>query len=161
MKPMLDATAGNRMIWGKNKQQQINKVIFIDKEFRLAIPPDIFADHRHLPFRDDVFNCVIYDPPFQYDSCPPPWWNDPTNKGRWYGFYSSRRETITMVAHAVREFLRVSKRLCLKWNDNDIPLWKILSLFRGWNEINRNEFYSKAGGTHKTYWVTFIKSMIV
>ena len=145
------------MMWPNKKPPN---TVFLDRETSLAVPPTIFADHRYCPFRDDVFECILYDPPFQYDSCPPPWWNNPANKGKWYGFYSSRPETIRMVANALKEFERLTTRLCLKWNDNDIPLWNILSLFRSWKEVSRREYPSRAGGKHKTYWITFLRSSL-
>lgn len=56
---MLDATADNRAMW-RNKEPPA--VIFLDRELRLARPPTVFADNRYCPFRDGVFDCVIYDP---------------------------------------------------------------------------------------------------
>lgn len=38
-----------------------NVRVDVDKRFL----PDVIADLRHLPFRDDVFDTVICDPPFQ------------------------------------------------------------------------------------------------
>tara|TARA_Y100000310_G_scaffold19750_1_gene19319 strand:+ start:241 stop:618 length:378 start_codon:yes stop_codon:yes gene_type:complete len=60
---MLDATAGNRSQWGYTKRGN-QGVVFIDRDTRLWNPPHIFADFRFLPFRNDVFDVVLFDPPY-------------------------------------------------------------------------------------------------
>ncbi|GAH58480.1 unnamed protein product, partial [marine sediment metagenome] len=57
---ILDATAGNRMIW-KNKHPP--NIVFMDKRVDFNLLPDVNAVWEHSPFRDDVFDCVIFDPP--------------------------------------------------------------------------------------------------
>jgi len=158
MKMMLDATAGNRMIW-PNKHPQ--NVVFMDKELRLAFPPHLFADFRELPFRSDVFDCVLFDPPH---SCSiPPWWADPSaskkmrgNSASWYGKFENKRDMFTSINKAQREFMRVSERLCLKWSELEVSLWKILPFFRGWKMIHKREM---SKGRTKTYWVTFVRTL--
>ena len=36
----------------------------LDKENDLLVSPDIIADNTRAPFRDGVFDCVLFDPPF-------------------------------------------------------------------------------------------------
>lgn len=164
MKPLLDATAGNRMIWGKNKFQDINKVVFLDKETRLVIPPDIFADFRKLPFRDKCFSCVIFDPPYAArGKNPPPWYNDPTNKGKWYGFVEKKSQVINLLHKGQEEFQRVTDRLCFQWWDNyprDMSLEQALMFFREWEEQQRIQriHSSKKNRKSKTWWITFTLS---
>ena len=158
---MLDATAGNRMIW-PNKNP--SNVIFLDKEIGLARSPDIFADNRFCPFRDNVFDCVIFDPPH---SCSiPPWWSDPaTSKKRrgnlasWYGKFENKTDMFSSINKAQKEFARVAKRLCLKWSELEVSLWKILPFFREWKIIQTKPHKGKFKvGKTKTYWVTFVNS---
>ena len=59
MKPILDATAGNRHLWGKNKYPE--NVVFMDKEKNLRIPPDVIATWDKIPYPDDYFHCIIFD----------------------------------------------------------------------------------------------------
>ena len=155
----LDATAGNRMYW-PNKNPPLT--IFIDKEFRLSFPPHIFADFRALPFRDDVFRTVFFDPPH---SCSiPPWWSDPSmskkrrgNLASWYGKFENKRDMFSSIDKAQKEFARVARILCLKWSELEISLWKIIPFFNKWNRIQTkpHEGKFKVGKT-KTYWITFI-----
>lgn len=156
---MLDATAGNRVMW-TNKFPPYT--IFLDKEHDLLIPPDIVAVHEHLPFRDDVFDCVLYDPP--YSTNLPPWMlNKKTRPGSgglaWYGLYKTKREMLVSIYRATQEFLRVSKRLCFKWNEMQVSLWKVLPFFKPWKMIHKLEWKTKMKrGKNKTYWVTFLRT---
>ena len=70
---ILDATAGGRGIWLKNQKDR-EDVLFIDKreedpgftgqEGRTwSIEPDETEDFRDLPYGDETFNLVVFDPP--------------------------------------------------------------------------------------------------
>ena len=161
---VLDATAGNRMMWGGKKAPGI---IYMDRELKLARPPDIFADHCSCPFRDNVFENVIFDPPHAWGT--PPWWTDPSmskhkdkKKGpqSWYGDYKNRRDMIVSIVKAQKEFARISTRLSFKWCEIKIGLWRILSCFTEWTVINKNEWYSNRNvkQAQKTYWVLLIRT---
>ena len=68
--PILDATCGGRMMWFNKKNPN---ALYIDhrelSETHLcdgrtfAVSPDIIADFRELPFPDDTFHLVVFDPP--------------------------------------------------------------------------------------------------
>ena len=148
---VLDATAGNRDMWKPAKYNPPH-TIFLDREFRLKRPPTIFADYRYCPFRDDVFDCVIFDPPFMSRRNPPIYWNDPTAsdeyrnwKGfkitnRWWGVNISKIELWSGIHKAQEEFKRISKRVCLKWNELDYNLGKVLVFFKDWKIIHKQGF---------------------
>jgi len=158
---VLDATAGNRHLWGKNSEN-INTV-FVDKEYGLKIPPNLFADFTMLPFRSNIFECVIFDPP-HYTS-PPPWFDDPKEnrmgrQGPFYGIKWRKNKLIKSLHLAQEEFARVSDRLCFRWFEFSITIWKILSIFtiENWKEIYRTRI--KGPSNHKSdgcWWVTFIR----
>ena len=57
---ILDVTAGNRQMWNNKNQEN---VVFLDKETRLKIPPDIFGVWEKLPFRNHTFASIVFDPP--------------------------------------------------------------------------------------------------
>ena len=67
------------------------QVVFMDKEIGLYIPPDVFAVWQYLPFRDKVFDCVLFDPPhekFSYSSVhtdPKGWYEARIENGRKIG----------------------------------------------------------------------------
>lgn len=166
---LLDATAGNRMMW-RNKKPPLT--VFIDREMNLFRPPDIFADNRYCPFRADVFDCVVYDPPYyvrsQKASITSPWmFYNPDLKKRpksggnpfsHFGFYHTKRELFINLYQASQEFYRISRRLCFKWGDGDFGLWRILVFFRPWVEIFRRGFKSRGYKKRdRGSWVTFIR----
>jgi len=159
MAMMLDATAGNRHMW-PNKTPP--NVVFIDKEFGLAIPPDIFADNHHCPFRDGVFDCIFYDPPYSVHQVI--WFmNKQTRKhgglGYYYGKFDSKTDLFSSVHKAQKEFQRLTNRLCFKWNEYQVSIWKILPFFKGWTIKQIKEHKSKwQRGKDKTYWITFVRS---
>jgi len=154
---MLDATAGNRMMW---KHKNPPDTIFLDKEVRLRIPPDIFAVWENLPFRNDVFNCVIFDPPHSVKRGVNSYFNEDPKGGRWYGAFRNKMHFLTSMVKASSEFLRVSKRLCFKWYEGDLSLWNVLPLFSGWKKIFESYTTGRGIGRKRTYWVTFIRSSL-
>lgn len=162
---ILDATAGNRMIW-PNKNPP--GVIFMDIETGLERPPDIFASFHHLPFRDDAFSLAIFDPPnLIKTSSSNAWYQNPGSMGgsggTWYGFYKSRRDLIISIVKAVPELYRVAERLCFKWYESRVSLWQVLGLFRPWKIIYKVNPRSRMGRrgyrgySKRTWWVTLVR----
>jgi len=161
---LLDATAGNRMMW-PNKKPPLT--VFMDKEVGLARPPDLVGVWEYLPFRDDVFDCVIFDPPHLFKRGLNSFFNqDPTrisNKGfTWYGSFKNKTHCLVSLNKAQKEFSRVSKRLCLKWNEVDLNLWNVLPFFKCWKEIHRYRYKSRRpqSSGKDTYWVTFVRDEV-
>ena len=159
MKPILDATAGNRHLW-KNKNPE--NVIFLDKETKLRIPPDIFSTWRNLPFRKNVFHCIIYDPPHifslssQFNKDPKAKPHGQNKIAGFYGAFKSKLDAVIQIYHAQKEFSRVAYRICFKWNEASLDLWNVLGLFDCWN------IQIKAPAKHlrsvKTWWVKLIRN---
>lgn len=54
---ILDCTVGYRKMW-KGKCQN---VLFLDK--RKEVNPDIIASNEYMPFRNGIFEKIVYDPP--------------------------------------------------------------------------------------------------
>ena len=153
----LDATAGNRNMWPNKTPPD---TIFMDREYDLRLPPDIFGDFTRLPFRDNVFNVVIFDPP--HYTTPPPWYDDPQEnrhpkQGSFYGRQWSRRKMISSISKAQAEIARVSKRVCLRWYPLNVKLWNIVGLFRPpWREVHRVHLVRGTRGAG-CWWITFSK----
>ena len=68
-KVILDACCGSRMFWFDKKN---SKTIFMDNREledtlcdgrKLEIKPDIVGDFRDIPFQDNSFYLVVFDPP--------------------------------------------------------------------------------------------------
>ncbi|EPM6884822.1 SAM-dependent methyltransferase, partial [Staphylococcus pseudintermedius] len=69
MKRILDACCGSRMFWfDKNNR---NTVFMDNRQLqtnlcdgrKLEVNPDIVADFRNMPFDDESFYMVVFDPP--------------------------------------------------------------------------------------------------
>lgn len=68
-KPILDVCCGSRMFWfDKNNPE----TVFMDKRNftdilcdgrTLEVKPDIVADFKNIPFKDNSFYLVVFDPP--------------------------------------------------------------------------------------------------
>ena len=69
MKPVLDACCGSRMFYFDKSN---DRVLYMDNRSEthtlcdgrvLNIAPDIQADFRDMPFDNESFNLVVFDPP--------------------------------------------------------------------------------------------------
>ena len=151
---ILDATAGNRMMWAHTNKKN-DYVVFMDNESNLAIPPDVLAVWQYLPFRDKVFDCVIFDPPHSRFGKNSIHQDTKGERGRWWGNLSKRWQTDFF--KAAQEFLRVSYILCFKWNETSHYIDKILALFKPWKirYMKKHESPMKRG-TSTTWWVAFV-----
>lgn len=137
-------------------------MVFLDREYGFRVEPDIIADNTQLPFRENIFSCIIFDPPWGINL--PPWFTDKDRangtRGSFFGDFKSKRELITYIHKAQREFQKYTNRLCFKWGERNVSLWNILPLFTkdGWEEIYRVKINSprNKGGKSKnqTWWVT-------
>lgn len=149
---VLDVTCAGRMIWF-NKHDQ--RAIYVDRregEFTLCdgrtytIAPDLTADFRQLPFPNNKFRLVVFDPPHlakcgqnswlakKYGRLAPSWQDD--------------------ICAGFSEAFRVLKPggvLVFKWSETEIPLKRILEL----SPIE--PLFGHTGTGAKTYWMTFIK----
>lgn len=162
----LDSTAGNRSMW---KKRNPSDLIFMDKEKKLFVKPDVLCVWQHLPFRDNVFNVVYFDPPhdkFSETSVHnnPSGWHNPRYEGnRKIGgtFWGSMPENyVGVYSKAVLEFYRVSNRLCFKWNNSRIDFKDILRIFNrsGWVMVYEKTHKSrKRHSKTQTKFFTFTK----
>ena len=147
---ILDVTAGNRTMW-REKDSPI--VVYLDVEKRLARPPDVIADSRHLPFRDGVFDTVVFDPPhlwgFETGAIQNVSPNVELSKvpvkrkvTSYYGWdkYKTRSQLLKYIVDTLREVRRVLKPdgvLWFKWCDLAMPIEKFWAVFDGWREMLR------------------------
>ena len=156
---ILDVTAGNRMMW---KVKDNPCVVFLDKEPALAIPPDVLATWDRLPFPDNYFSVIVFDPPHLIRSNPPPYFTNPKEKYNWYGWFKTRREMVVSIIGADKEFARVAPMVLLKWYEDEVPVDNIVGLlksfkpelYKKWraNELSRKK---RSGGS--TWWVKLVR----
>jgi len=129
-KTVLDATCGGRAFWFDKHDK---RAVFIDRRnetLRLAdrqqpyfIAPDVVADFTKIPFADDSFSLVVFDPPHIVRDAAN---GDMTKK---YGFLCPDwRDTIRQGFVECVRVLRPLGTLIFKWSDVEIPLCDVLQL---------------------------------
>ncbi len=129
-KQIIDVCCGSRMFWfNKNNQN----VVFMDKREItdtlcdgrvLEIKPDIVADFKDIPFEDNSFYMVVFDPPHLIRVGESSW------LAKKYGRlpYNWEEE----LKQGFEECMRVLKpngTLIFKWNEDQIKLSDVLKCF--------------------------------
>lgn len=157
--PVLDACCGSRMFWF---DKQDPRGLFVDKRReahtlpdisskggsrQLVVDPDIQCDFTALPFPDESFPLVVFDPPHFERNGSSGWvgLKYGTLKGDW-------REMLRAGFAECFRVLKADGTLIFKWCDDEIPVSQILAL-----TPERPLFGHKSGKKQKTHWVTFLK----
>lgn len=166
---ILDATSSFRMMWqNKSHKNTIYMDIRSDKKIRedwdafrkqearghrkdLSFSKlNVQADFTHLPFKDNSFLHIAFDPP------------QLIKLGRTsiyfkkFGALEADTWQFTL-KQAAKELWRVLKpggTLNVKWNDRDIPTAKVLKLFPVEPLYGQK---SSHGATSNTFWFSFVK----
>lgn len=151
MKKILDACCGSRMFWFDKENKN---TIFVDNREidtklcdgrRLIIKPDIIADFKDMPFEDNTFYLVIFDPPHLKQAGENSW------LAKKYGTLD-KQTWPQDIRQGFNECIRVLKpngTLIFKWNEEQIKLKDILKVI---------EYKPLFGNKRsKTHWLVFMK----
>lgn len=150
MQRILDATCGSRMIWFDKKHED---VLYMDnRELTvtlcdgriLNVKPDVIADFRDMPFDDNTFYLVVFDPPHLRKAGESSW------LAKKYGILSEdwKRD----ISQGFRECMRVLKpngTLIFKWNEEQVKLSEVLKA------IGQKPLFGNRRS--KTHWLVFMK----
>jgi len=155
----LDPTASNKMLWPNNKNPP--GLIFTDRNKETQTPPTLFCDYTALPFRDNIFETVFYDPPHaarnkisrSYQHQNPAAWS-------YYGWDITPKQLREGIRGASKEFLRVAKRVCLKWSEVDYGEAWILGMMREWKPVYKKILKYSRIEKIPSYWITMVKKTI-
>lgn len=152
-KKILDCCCGSRMFWF---QKQNEHTLYTDiRELedtlcdgrKLSIKPDLIVDFREMPFDNDTFKLVVFDPPHfeklgkssllakKYGTLLPTWKHD--------------------IKQGFNECMRVLEpygTLIFKWNEVQISVRQVLDVID--HEPLFGHPTAKSG---KTKWITFMK----
>ena len=120
---ILDATSGGRMMWFDKDPEG---VLFVDRRVvppgsivqqpLWSVNPDVKADNRSLPYKDNSFELVVFDPPHTTIS-------EDSIIGTKYGKLTDLHEVVA----GINECLRVSNGFVVfKWAETEFPLSAIL-----------------------------------
>ena len=131
-KIILDACCGSRMFWF-DKHNPL--VLFVDKRSEVVtakdrdkirtieIKPDIIADFTNLPFEDNSFYLVVFDPPHLKTLGETSW------MAKKYG--KLPKDWQSLIHDGFTECMRVLKpngTLVFKWNESEIRAAEVLSV---------------------------------
>jgi len=159
-KAILDATCGSRMIWFQKYCEAatymdcreedgtaIWKSTKNDSVRRLNVHPDVISDFTAMPFEDNTFHLVVFDPPHlvkigdnawmkkKYGRLPPDW--------------------AGMIHDGFWECMRVLKpygTLIFKWSEVQITTRKVIDAI-GVEPL----FGNRSGKAANTHWMVFMK----
>lgn len=154
MSVILDVCCGSRMFWfdkqdGRATFCDIRKEQHILCDGReLIINPDCVSDFTNLPFTDNSFYLVVFDPPHLLSVGPNSW------LAKKYGRLQDNWQQ--MIADGFKECFRVLKpngTLIFKWSETDIKVSQILALTDQKPVIGH-----KSGKTANTHWIVFMKA---
>lgn len=151
---ILDMCCGSRMFW---LDKTDSRAVFADIRREqhtlcdgrnLHINPDIIADFRALPFSDNSFAQVVFDPPHLDRAGENGWMRKKygaLNKDTW------RDDIRAGFAEAFR-VLRPHGTLIFKWNETQIPVSQVIALTE-----HKPTVWQRTGKADKTHWVIFMK----
>lgn len=150
-KKILDACCGSKMFWFEEHQEQ---TLFMDiraEEYSIydshvAVWPDIVADFREMPFEDESFYLVVFDPPHLK------WAGQKSIMKSKYG--QLNKTWPDDLRRGFNECMRVLKpngTLVFKWSDSQIPVKEVL------NCTDYKPLFGNQRGT--THWLVFMKGV--
>lgn len=154
MKKILDACCSARQFWFQPKYRD---AVFVDCRScdevlsdgrTIEIKPDIIADFRNLPFPDQSFYHVVFDPPHIKGL------GRNSFMGKRFGVLDDEWESL--IRDGFSECWRVLKEngsLVFKWNEYSIKTSEILKI------LPQTPIYGhKSGKLAKTQWLVFFKN---
>lgn len=148
-KHVLDPCCGSRMFWFDREDPRAvfgdirsESHTLTDKSSaggarQLKIAPDTLMDFRDMPFEDDTFHLVVFDPPHLI------------NNGK---LDKDWRDDIRAGFAECFRVLRPNGTLIFKWNEQEVKVSELLALTH-----HQPLFGNRCGKTAKSHWIVFMK----
>jgi SAM-dependent methyltransferase len=140
-------SAGHRAIWFNRLQAE---TVFVD--IRPETHPTVLADTTQLPFPDNWFDLIVFDPPHMTHG-------EGSTMAKYYSAFPA--EVIRdLVQKSGAEAFRVVKTdglMAFKWNDHDVRLPRILLLMEGWEPLFGQKVAGRSLHRSGSYWVLLRK----
>ena len=159
---ILDMTCGSKTIWFNKDhpaaifcdKRRENFITHFGKDFpgtrKTNINPDVLCDFTDLPFPDESFSLVVFDPPHLTQAKDTAW------LVKKYGKLDENWRQ--MIHDGFREGMRVLKTdgvLIFKWSEIQIPASEV------WDAIGQKPLFGHHSGKKmNTYWGCFMKGQI-
>jgi SAM-dependent methyltransferase len=154
-KAILDACCGSRMFWYDKENKD---VLFMDnRELTdtlcdgriLNIRPDMIADFRAMPFSDESFDLVVFDPPHLDNLC------ETSYMAKKYGILlTDWRDDIRKGVNECMRVLKTGHVLIFKWSEDRIPLSEVI------RAIGKKPLFGNRA-KRTTIWMVFYKAVSV
>ncbi len=161
MKSIIDPCCGSRMMWFDRTNPRVifgdcrKETITVtgrsngrkDGTRTLHIEPDTLMDFRAIPYADESFALVSFDPPHLLRAGKKSW------LAAKYGKLSDNwREDLRQGFAECFRVLRQEGVLVFKWNETQVPLRDVLAL-----TPEKPLFGQRAGRGGRTHWLVFMK----
>ncbi len=159
MKPILDACCGGKMF---NFDKSDGRVLFQDiRKIKTTlcdgrtfeVNPDVQCDFTNMPYEDETFSMVVFDPPhLKYTGS-----KKELNGYQMIKYGSLHKDWRDMLSKGFKECFRVLKSggfLIFKWNETDIKVSEILKL-----TPEKPVFGHISGKRSNTHWICFMKDL--
>ena len=149
---VLDACCGSRMMWFDKRD---GRALFLDKRREtvrdprgneVVIHPDVLGTYASLPFPDDTFSLVVFDPPHTFNG------KDSAMAQKYGRLEPGWREEISKGFAECFRVLKPHGTLVFKWNEHRVPLATVLGM-----TPNKPLFGQRAGAASRTHWLVFMK----
>ena len=169
-KPILDACCGGKMFYFDKHDSRVLFQDIRDVETTLCdgrpfeVKPDVQADFTDMPYEDESFSMVVFDPPHLLRNVGKSKWSDmygslnPKAKPSGYqhikygALYADWREMLTKGFAECFRVLKPGGFLIFKWNETDIKVSEILKL-----TPEKPIFGHISGKRSNTHWICFMK----
>ena len=155
MKPILDPASSMRAFYFDKQDERVvfgdireNETHILTNGQTITIKPDQVMDFRAIPYPDESFQCVVFDPPHLFELSDKSW------MFKKYGVLDkdSWQDDITKGFVECFRVLKTNGTLIFKWNETSVRLSEILSL------TDQKPVLGHASGKRMaTHWVLFIK----
>ena len=161
MKPILDPCCGGRMMWFDRDHPDVifadqrNEVVtMVDRSHGntdgvrvLRVEPDVQLDFRALPYPDNSFFLVVFDPPHIVRAGPRSWLAAKYGK-----LGESWRDDLKAGFAECFRVLKPHGVLVFKWNETQIKIREVLEL-----TPHQPLFGNTSGKKAGTHWMVFMK----
>ena len=155
-KVILDPASSMRSFYFDKKDDRVLFGDIREKETHILcngqtihIEPDQVMDFREIPYPDQSFECVIFDPPHILNLSEKSWMR------KKYGVLDKQtwQDDLTQGFAECFRVLKINGTLIFKWNEASIPLKDILALTK-----EKPVLGHPSGKRMATHWVLFIKT---
>ena len=159
MKKVLDVACGPQSFYFDKEfpglitmdKRKVDKIIYPENRRsrkRIKVNPDIVGDFRSIPFEDNTFYLVIFDPPHLK------WTHKDSIMAETYGLLDSATWVMD-IRQGFEECWRVLKpngTLIFKWNEHDIKVKEVLEV------LGRKPLIGNKNTRNGTHWLVFMKT---